>query len=258
MTRVTFSDDGDIVFRLPCQWSNLTNREVRTVYRFMAVTPRDELPIVLFGILTNMRVNRCEPDKTAVSFLIDGKTVNTWIDNIVLSELSKKLEFVFDPGDYPVRSEYIDGRRAVDRCFHGLTFGEYIRIESLYQGYITSKNAEALVRIANILYRHETKKKEKPITELRQWQSLMIISWVTQVKSLFASTFDDFFKPAAGEVEAPAMLEIIDNEIRALTGGDVSKEKEILEIDCWRALTELNFKAREAEEYNRRMAKVKS
>ena len=36
--------------------------------------------------------------------------------------------------------------------------------------------------------------------------------------------------------------------IRALTGGDITKETAIMKMDTWRALTELDAKAREAEE----------
>ena len=36
--------------------------------------------------------------------------------------------------------------------------------------------------------------------------------------------------------------------IRALTGGDITKEERIMKMDTWRALTELDAKAREAEE----------
>ncbi len=34
-------------------------------------------------------------------------------------------------------------------------------------------------------------------------------------------------------------------QIRALTKGDITKEKDILALDTWRALTELNAQARE-------------
>lgn len=37
-------------------------------------------------------------------------------------------------------------------------------------------------------------------------------------------------------------------QIRALTAGDITKEARVLEMDCWRALTELDAKAKEAEE----------
>ena len=41
-------------------------------------------------------------------------------------------------------------------------------------------------------------------------------------------------------------------QIRALTGGDITKEKEVMSMDCWRALTELNEKAREQQEFNQK------
>lgn len=37
-------------------------------------------------------------------------------------------------------------------------------------------------------------------------------------------------------------------QIRALTKGDITKEKEILSLDTWRALTELDAQAKEYEE----------
>ena len=40
----------------------------------------------------------------------------------------------------------------------------------------------------------------------------------------------------------------MNTQICALTGGDITKEKEVLEMDCWRALTELNAKAKDNED----------
>ena len=40
-------------------------------------------------------------------------------------------------------------------------------------------------------------------------------------------------------------------QIRALTGGDVTKEEAIKKMDTHRALTELDAKARESEEYRK-------
>ena len=45
-----------------------------------------------------------------------------------------------------------------------------------------------------------------------------------------------------------AILDQMNVQIRALTGGDVTKEEAVMKMDCWRALTELDAKAREAAE----------
>ena len=44
-------------------------------------------------------------------------------------------------------------------------------------------------------------------------------------------------------------------QIRALTGGDITKEETIRKANVWRALTELDAKAREAEELNKKLKK---
>ena len=42
-------------------------------------------------------------------------------------------------------------------------------------------------------------------------------------------------------------------QVRALTDGDITKQQAVFETDCWAALTELDEKAREAEEYKEKM-----
>ena len=47
----------------------------------------------------------------------------------------------------------------------------------------------------------------------------------------------------------------MDNQIRALTKGDVTKETEVLNTDTLRALTELNAMAREYQDLERESKK---
>ena len=47
------------------------------------------------------------------------------------------------------------------------------------------------------------------------------------------------------------MLDAVNAQTRALTGGDITKEREVWKLDVWRALTELDAKAREADEFKR-------
>ena len=47
------------------------------------------------------------------------------------------------------------------------------------------------------------------------------------------------------------MVDVMHAEIRALTGGDITKTSLVLEADTWVALAELDAKAREAEEFNK-------
>jgi hypothetical protein len=40
----------------------------------------------------------------------------------------------------------------------------------------------------------------------------------------------------------------MNTQIRALTGGDITKESLVLSMDCWRALVELEAKAKDYDE----------
>ncbi|MDE7136070.1 MAG: hypothetical protein K2N91_05515, partial [Muribaculaceae bacterium] len=69
--------------------------------------------------------------------------------------------------------------------------------------------------------------------------------------------FPNFFKKVGdeSELEPPTYDELrrnIDAQIRALTKGDVTKEKEILALDALRALTELDAQAREYDEIRKK------
>ena len=76
---------------------------------------------------------------------------------------------------------------------------------------------------------------------------------------MFARRFPDFFQPATANAEnllgnspniGKQLQESMDAQIRALTKGDITKEKEILSLDTWRALTELNAQAKEYKQIN--------
>ena len=88
---------------------------------------------------------------------------------------------------------------------------------------------------------------------LRQpYELFSIVQWYTQLKALFVKEFSNFFKRVDGGT-TPSVRDAMNAQIRALTGGDVTKEEQILAIDTWRALTELDAKALEAEEFKKSM-----
>ena len=76
--------------------------------------------------------------------------------------------------------------------------------------------------------------------------------WFMWVKQNFSASFPHLFKPASGDGDYD-MTEAMNAQIRALTGGDITKEGQIKDSDVWRALTELDAKAREADELDKRL-----
>ena len=88
---------------------------------------------------------------------------------------------------------------------------------------------------------------------LTKEEATCIFYWFTSVKRYFASLFTHFLgiSPSNGENAALSFRQLQDNvntQIRALTGGDITKERDVLRMDCWRALTELDAKAKDYDE----------
>ena len=83
-----------------------------------------------------------------------------------------------------------------------------------------------------------------------------VFLWFMWIKHNFSTKFPHLFKPAADGGEGETDMEASMNaQIRALTGGDITKEETIRKANVWRALTELDAKAREAEELNKKLNK---
>lgn len=110
-------------------------------------------------------------------------------------------------------------------------------------------------KLASILYRGK-KGKMPARMKLSPGELLGVYLWYAHIKSVFSREFPNFFKRLPlDETDDFDILKAMNTQIRALTDGDVTKEQEIYNIDCWRALTELDQKAREAEEFKKRMKK---
>ncbi len=257
MIRATFSAETNTIdVHLPKSWAELDDTELRLVYQAMATVSEEALPYTLFRILAGVRQSRegIVPGKWKLSIRTNAGLKYVYVTPTQIAEQAKCLDFVYTAGLFPVRIAKIGKGAAVDAQLRGVAFGDWLRVENLYQGYLSSQNVESLVAATGILYpgfRGKT---------LTQAEVLNVLNWLVQVKALFARTFSRFFRPVVTTeaTEAPNMLETMNNQIRALTGGDVTKEEVILATGCWRALTELDYKAREAEELNAAMAKNKN
>lgn len=156
------------------------------------------------------------------------------------------MDWLLQIPEMPVRLESIHGHQALyDAQLHGLQYQSWLVIENQYQGYLHKKDIVFLNAIAQILYGADI--------HLAAPEAYSVFLWVAAVKQLFARRFCNFFVPAAVEGDEgegnihQKLVRSMNTQIRALTKGDITKEKEILAMDVWRALTELDA---QAEEYN--------
>lgn len=167
---------------------------------------------------------------------------------------SRMLAFIEDLPKVPIRIACIGIHRALPADFMEVPFEKYLYCDNLYQGYLQTKSEDILTEMAQVLYdgRHV-----HPNTA----QRVSVFYWFPALKAFFSRKFHHFLQPIAtttntsnllqSQTTAEKIEESMNAQIRALTKGVITKEKQILSLDTWRALTELDAKAHDAEEYRK-------
>lgn len=175
-------------------------------------------------------------------FMISAETVAA-----ALTHLSWTKELPLEP----VRLEIVDGATAIPADISsGLSFDSWLACETLWQRYQIKPDDALLRKMAEILYNKENIK-------MNAAEALGIFYWWAGIKNLVSALFPNFFKKVGGDSESEPpdydeMRRNIDAQIRALTKGDITKERDILALEAMRALTELDAQAREYDEIRKK------
>ena len=173
-----------------------------------------------------------------------------------VESMIRQFDFI-DPFDgMDVRLERVHGCRAVDDILDRYPFGEYLMAEQYYQLSVSSGKPEMIERLATYLYVKRNGKHPERLS-LSPAEQMGTLRWFAHVKSVFAERWPYFFRRVDADIEEMDidLMGAMDAQIRALTEGDITKEETIKALPCWRALTELNEKAREAKEFHEKYDK---
>jgi hypothetical protein len=141
--------------------------------------------------------------------------------------------------------------RAADELLSDYQFGWYLKCEQKYQAYLKMKETRFLEDLARMLFLDGGRPvgdSEKEM-EVDAALCMSVFFWFSWLKGKYSKLFRHFFRPVSTVGGDYNILESYNAQIRALTDGDVTKEEAVKRIDTLRALTELDAKAREAEEF---------
>lgn len=248
----TLSADGVLHLTCPRSWKEMTEEQLRYALHvigcglYSSVEGRTLMLLRFCGI----EVTRKTPYGWACSVPVgsaDGKQRkhHFFLQSWQVQDMIRQLEYVDSYEAFDVRLESIGGFKAVDPLLHRVMFQDYLNMEKYYQGYLATKEQRYALGLAGLLY-------PGGVTAIDDAELTNCIMWYSYVKKQFSKHFRHFFRPAPEGGKAVDWIEQMNAQIRALTDGDITKESAVLEKDCWRALTELDAKAREAEEFRRR------
>lgn len=248
------AEPREVRLTAPTAWKDLTQEQLRYALTLMAGgvegDPLKTFMLIRFnGITVTGRRRegwRCVMDKRV--FYLRRWQVAAAID---------KMKFIDTYEDMDVRLDGIHGLHAVDALLHQVPFFDYLKMEIALQGFMRTGKETPLRSLARLLYR-DGKGRTVDGTPFDRAELLGAYLWYSYIKRVFAAEFPDFFRPAPADgAEEYDVMAATDAQIRALTDGDITKEKAVYEADTWRALTELNAKAREARQLAARLKQHK-
>ena len=179
---------------------------------------------------------------------------------------AKKLDFLTKKyvGIQPMSK--IRMYRPCDKLLRDTVMLQYLDAENYYQAFLFTKEPDHLHKLMATLYQLPGKKYSNDLRERHikrmarrsEVEKLIVVMWMIGIKEAFKKQWPYLFHSTNADDEfdqgtAPDMHTIIQNQIRMLTGGDITKRSDVLSSSTWAALDELNTKARESMEIEQQM-----
>lgn len=252
----SISSDNVLQLHCPKAWNELTQDQLRYALSMIGSDLYDSASLRTYLLLqfTGITIHRRLRGGTyACSVVLDNRKRHYFdLQDWQVQDMIGQLKFVERPEEMDIRLEDIHGLRPVDKLLHGLPFIDYLNLEAAYQGWVATKRPDRIEKMAMILYRDENGDLPDEIS-LDVAERTNVLFWYFHVKAVLASSFRHFFKPLRGESTGKYdHMAAFNAQLRALTDGDITKEEQVKMTNCWRALTELDAKAREAEDFKKK------
>ena len=243
---------------VPQGWHELSDKQLRYAFELIAKAfTSDEIKTLCLFRWSGLKIRH----RHNADFVCHLHKQTFRLTALQIAEVITALDWLDTIPPKPVCISRIGRYRPFADDFSEVAFEKFIICDNLYQGYLATQRDDLLDQLASILYL------SKPSTinsklRLTAAERTSVFYWFASVKDLFARQYPNFFQTAAqpdnllGGNRLPTGAQIqqaVNTMIRALTKGDITKEREILSLDTHRALTELDAQAREYKELNAKM-----
>ena len=232
----------DIDITLPRSWRDMNQEKLRYFFSLMAMGfGQDQIKTYCLFRWGNLEVVQ----QMGKSYMLKKDKKEFLASPMLIASCVDCLSFLDEMPTYPTNLRKIGRYECLPFNFSEVPFKKFIICDNLYQGYMATKKEDLLEEMAKILY--------NPRVKLDNPERVSILYWWASLKNYFNSEFKYFFNgTSSGTLTGEQVKNAMNAQIRALTGGDITKEKEVLAMDTWRALTELDAKAHDYEELERK------
>ena len=242
-------DSKTIGIKLPRGWEDLTQKQLRYLFTLIAHGYSiDEVKAFCLFRWNKITILHRYGEK---GYMCKKRKQRFVVTAAQVTAAVAALDWIKTLPATPVRIARIGSRQAVTADFQGMPFETFIICDNLYQGYISTQNEQLLDEMAKFLYsrkfRVESLEFRKGLRQLlppytfplTQTERISVFYWFASLKGFLAKVFKHFFQPIAGASGADGnMIEhggsqyempqnAVNAQIRALTKGDITKEKDM-------------------------------
>ena len=243
-----------IDIKLPTRWEDLSQKQLRYLFGLIAQGYSiDEIRAFCLFRWNKITILHRYGDN---GYMCKKGKQRFAITALQVAQAIAALDWIKSLPVTPIRLQRIGRLRAIAADFQEVPFETFIICDNLYQGYISTQDDRLLEEMAHHLYRS---KYFSLIIRLSPADRIGVFYWFASLKAMFSREFRNFLQPATSDnanlldsdrSQYEILTAAVNAQIRALTKGDVTKEKEVLALDTWRALTELDALAKEYQELN--------
>lgn len=182
--------DNNLDFIMPKGWHELSQKQLRYVFRLIA----DGFRTDQIKTLCLLRWNKAEviaklPDGT---HLVQVGKEHHNIRAVDIAMILPYLDWLGSLPTLPIRLKRINRRKAIAADFQGVPFETYIICDNLYQGYLQTQNDTLLNQLATHPYQGLKGK-------INDAERISIFYWLASVKDFFSHRFSDFLQPASAD-----------------------------------------------------------
>ncbi|WP_419033311.1 hypothetical protein [Dysgonomonas gadei] len=259
---------------LPKSWKDLNEKQTLYVCNLMLWenTPT-EIHTKCFLFFTGITVQ--EHLESGIWICMHNKKRFT-ISDYEVQYFAKKLSFLTDTITEVNPLAEIAGFKHIHPRFEGCSFKQWMAAENYYQAFIYTKQNIFLDKLCAVIYSIDkyhpsdkefddkyTPQRSKYFAKIPMAQKLTVFVMYAGLKDRLSKEFSYFFQKVAVKPDQetdrkpPKMREHFSNMIYVLNGGNVGESEKVLNSECWRAFDTLNRKARENQEMEQRLKKMK-
>lgn len=252
-----------IDLKAPTSWREMSQEQLRFVLRLLALyADKTIIKTMMFVRFCGIEVIKRTRHGWQCKVGVDGKPSVVYLEKWQIQSFIHQFDYIDQLEDMDCRLDAVCGLHAADALLHGVPFGDYLMAEKYYQIYLSNHNDEMLDMLGCWLYAddnglHPGEERDGLKNDmdlvLQPEERLGVLVWYQHVKMVLSDRFPNFFRKVDSDdgdftITGREIESQYNIQLRALTDGDPTKEDAVLALDCWRALTELDAKAREAKE----------